>query len=187
MGKVICLINITADGFCDSHYVIADAEFHEFVHGLMANTHTVGFGRTSFELFQQVWPPILEKEDHPQSQVKMARALDVMPKTVFSSGLSITSWNNSNVVRSIDVDKIIEMKQNNDKDLLTIGSPGLVASLTELKLVDDYYFCVQPVITGSGNVRLFDKIKLDARQPLKFMETTQLKSGVVINHYQRSN
>jgi dihydrofolate reductase len=183
MGKVIALINTTPDGFCDSHYVIADAEFHEFVHGLLKDTETVGFGRNTFELFQNVWPPILEKENQPESQVKMARALHHIDKNAYSSTLRSTSWHNSAIVKKIDAARIKRFKDNNEKNLLTIGSPGIVAALTQQNLVDEYYFSIQPTIAGQGGVRLFDKIHLDTRQPLKFMNAHQLQSGVVIIHY----
>jgi len=42
---------------------------------------------------------------------------------------------------------------------------------------------VQPVIAGAGGVRLFDKLQLDARLPLKYLKSTVLGSGVIINHY----
>ena len=185
MGKVISLINTTPDGFVDSQYVNADAEFHEFVHGLLAETQTVAFGRNSFELFQQIWPAILEKEDAEESQVRMAKALTDKPKYVFSSGLTSTTWSNSTIVKAIDAVAINQFKQPGQQGLLTIGSPGLVAELTKQQLVDDYYFCIQSVIAGNGGVRLFDKLPLDARLPLKFVESNQLKSGVIIIHYQR--
>jgi dihydrofolate reductase len=184
MGKVISLINTTPDGFVDSQYVNADAEFHEFVHGLLAQTQTVAFGRNSFELFQQIWPAVLEKEGVPESQVKMAKALTDKHKNVYSSALTETTWKNSSILKAIDPDQISRFKEPNEKGMLTIGSPGLVANLTELNLVDDYYFSVQPLIAGSGNTRLFDKLKLDTRQPLKFIEAMPLKTGVVIIHYQ---
>jgi dihydrofolate reductase len=187
MGKVISLINTTPDGFVDSQYVNADPEFHEFVHGLLADTQTVAFGRNSFELFQQIWPAVLEKDGAPEPQVKMAKALTAIPKNVFSSGLVSTTWHNSTIVKTIDNDEITKFKQADQKGLLTIGSPGLVAALTEMKLVDDYFFSIQPLIAGSGSVRLFDKLSLETRQPLKFVNTKQLKSGVLIIHYQCSN
>ena len=180
------MINSTPDGFVDSKYVNADAEFHEFVHGLLANTHTIGLGRSTFELFQGIWPPILEKDNQPESQVKMAKALNDMPKAVYSSTLKTTTWNNSAIVESVDSDHIRKMKHDSEKGLLTIGSPGLVAALTKLDLVDEYYFSIQPVIAGGGNVRLFDQLNLDTRQPLKFIGSKQLKSGVIIVNYQRS-
>jgi dihydrofolate reductase len=185
MGKIISLINTTPDGFVDSQYVNADAEFHEFVHGLLAETQTVAFGRNSFELFQQIWPAVLEKNGAPESQVRMARALTNTPKNVYSSALTETTWKNSTIVKAIDPGQISQFKQEGEKGLLTIGSPGLVAALTELTLVDDYYFCIQPLIAGSGNTRLFDKLKLGGRQALKLADTRQLKTGVVIIHYQR--
>lgn len=186
MGKIISLINTTPDGFVDSQYVNADAEFHEFVHtNLLSRTKTVAFGRHSFELFQQVWPAVLEKDSAPESQVRMARALTDKPKNVYSSTLSKTSWNNTSIVKAIDPAQISSYKQENEKGLLTIGSPGLVANLTQLNLVDDYYFCIQPLIAGGGNTRLFDKLKLEVRQSLQLVDTHQLKTGVMILHYQR--
>ena len=178
------LINTTPDGFVDARYAIADAEFHEFAHGLLAETKTVALGRNTFELFQNVWPPILEKENMPESQVRMARVLNDKDKTVFSSTLRTTLWNNSTIVEKIDAEYINAYKQEDRKGLLTIGSPGLVASLTAMKLIDDYYFSVQPHIAGTGESRLFEKIKLDATHRLKYMDSKQLRSGVHIIHYQ---
>jgi len=183
MGKLIALINITADGFCDAELVNANAEFHEFAHTLIDGAAGVGFGRNTFELFQQVWPAVLEKEGQPESQVRMARRLTETPKLVFSHSLAGLSWRNSTVVRLANADLINRYKASDSGDLLTIGSPGLVADLTRQGLVDDYYFSVQPVIAGAGGVRLFDKLQLDARVPLKYVESKPLGSGVIINHY----
>src|ERR1700761_4166772 len=112
MGKIISLINTTPDGFVDSQYVNADAEFHEFVHTLLAEVQTVAFGRNSFELFQQVWPAVLEKDGAPESQVRMAQALTNKPKQVYSTGLQMTTWKNTTIMPAINP---------NQKGLLTIG------------------------------------------------------------------
>jgi dihydrofolate reductase len=184
MGKVISLINSTPDGFVDSQYVNADAEFHEFVHGVLEETQRVAFGRNSFELFQQIWPAILEKDGAPEASVRMAKALTDIPKYVFSSKLSGTTWANTDIVRAVETGAINQFKKTGHKGLLTIGSPGLVAMLTKLGLVDEYYFSIQPLIAGGGKVRLFDQISLETRQPLKFVGSKQLKSGVVILNYQ---
>ena len=182
MGKIVCLINMTADGFCDSHYVIADAEFHEFVHGLLADAAAVGFGRASFELFQGVWPPMLGNPGKPESQVRMARALHDKDKIAFSTTLKDTGWANSRIADLVDAELVARYKEG-EKGLLTIGSPGLLASLTEMGVVDDYYFSIQPVIAGGGSVRLFDRLRLDARRPLQFVDAVRLGSGVNILHY----
>jgi len=182
MGKLISLINVTLDGFCDSQYVNANAEFHEFVHTLLADAHTVGFGRGTFELFQNVWPAILANPQSQASDVRMAQALNDIDKVAFSATLQQTSWSNSRT-EILDMSNIRKIKISNDKNLLIIGSPGLVASLTRMNLVDDYYFSVQSVIAGSGNSRLFLQDTLQERKPLQFIESIPLESGVQILHY----
>src|ERR1035437_3970007 len=129
--KIISSINITPDGFVDAQYTNADAEFFEFTHGLLAETQTVAFGRNTFELFQQVWPVRLENKDTPEWQLRMAQALNDIPKQVYSSGLTSTTWNNSTIVKAIYTEAINKFKQADQKGLLILGSLGLVAALAE--------------------------------------------------------
>lgn len=187
MGRVISLINTTPDGFVDAQYATIDAEYFEFIHGILSVTSTIAFGRNSFELFQQLWPPRLDEKNTADYYLKMARALTAKPKTVYSSTLKTTKWDNSAIVQKIDVDAINAFKQDGKGGLLTFASMQLVASLTEMNLIDDYYFCVQPIMAGKGAVRLFDKINLEANLPLIYMDSIELKSGVLIIHYQREN
>jgi dihydrofolate reductase len=177
------LINTTPDGFADSQYVIVDAEYYDFTHGLLSDTKTIAFGRKTFELFQDRWPARLENKDTPEWQATMARALNDNQKVVFSSTLKTTTWNNSTIIQKVEAHCMDVYKQEDKGGLLTIGSLALVATLVEMKLIDDFYFCIQPLIAGSGNVRLFDKIKLDTCRPLEYVDSKQLKSGVHIVHY----
>lgn len=185
MGKLISLINVTLDGFCDSQYVNANAEFHEFVHSLLDNTHTVAFGRGTFELFQMVWPGVLADPQSPASQIKMARALNDIDKIVFSSTLKQVSWPNTTIMSNMDAQGIMNMKASGDKNLLTIGSPGLIGNLTALGLIDEYYFSVQSLIAGGGKDRMFSQQHLSQRQSLLFVDSKSLGSGVQILHYQK--
>jgi len=187
MGKVISLINSTPDGFADAQFLIIDDEFHELAHGLLANTKTVVFGRNTFELFQNIWPPRLENENATEGQRRLAKALTDIPKMVYSSTLKTTTWNNSTIAPKIEIDHINSYKQEGEKGLLTVGSVSLVGALTEMNLIDDYYFCIQPLIAGHGSVRLSEKLTLDASRPLKYVDSKQLKSGVHIIHYQCVN
>ena len=187
MGKVMSLINATPDGFLDGKYVVIDAEFYEFTHGLLSDTRTVAFGRNTFEQFQDRWPPILENENAPEWSVRMAKVLNDKHKAVYSSTLKTTTWNNSTIVQKVDAGHIDSYKQEDKGGLLTLGSLDLVAALTEMNLIDDYYFCIQPLIAGKGDVRLFDKVNLDTVHQLKYMDSTQLNSGVHIIHYRSVN
>ena len=183
MGKIISLINSTPDGFADAEFLIIDDEFHEFAYSLLLETEKVVFGRSTFQLFQNIWPPRLENENATEGQRKLARALTDTPKVVYSSTLKTTTWSNSAIVQKIDAGHINSYKQEGKKGLLTVGSVSLVAALTEMKLIDDYYFCIQPLIAGRGSVRLSDKLNLDAQRPLKYVDSKQLGSGVHIIHY----
>jgi dihydrofolate reductase len=66
------------------------------------------------------------------------------------------------------------------------GEDGEGAALTEMKLIDDYYFCIQPLIAGDGE-RLFDRMNPGMTRLLKYVNSTHLKSGVHIIHYQSAN
>ena len=187
MGKVMSLIYTTPDGFVDGQYAKSDAEFNEFWHGLLSDTRTVAFGRNTFELFQNYQTSRLENENTPEWQMRMARALTDIPKVVYSSILKTTLWNNSTIVQKIDTEHINTYKHEGKGGLLIIGSPGLIAAFTKMKLIDDYYFCIQPLIAGNSGVRLFDKVKLDMPRPLKYVDSTQLESGGHVIHYQRVN
>ena len=183
MGRVICMVNITPDGFTDGKYATTDAEFYEFVHELLEETDTVAFGGNTFTMFQDIWPARLQDENGPDHQIKMAAALHNKHKAAYSSTMKSVTWNNSTIEPTVDAEKINTYKQKGKKGLLTIGSLGLVASLTDMNLVDDYYFCFQPLIAGNGDSRLFDKLHLDATRPLKYEDSRQLINGVHIIHY----
>jgi dihydrofolate reductase len=106
-----------------------------------------------------------------------------------ASTLKTTTWNNSTIVQKIDAEHINSYKQEGKGGLVTLGSLSLVAALTEMKLIDDYYFFILPLIAGAGKsgMRLFDKMNLDTGRPLKYVDSKQLKAGVHIIHYQSVN
>jgi dihydrofolate reductase len=185
MGRVISLINTTPDGFVDARYVTPDAEYFDFILGLLTDIDTVAFGRTSFELFQGIWPPRMDPNKATAWQLKMAKALHEIPKTVYSTTLKTTTWNNSTIVRKVSIDQVNAYKSNDKGGLLIFASLSLVATMTEMNLIDDYYFCVQPLIAGGGEVRLFDRVNLRSELRLRYVKSTSFASGVHIIHYER--
>ena len=185
MGSVTSLINTTPDGFVDGRYSKIDSEYFDFVHTLLSDTDTVAFGRISFEQFQATWTARMDPNHANEWQFKMARALHEIPKIVFSSTLQQITWHNATIARTVDAEAISAHKGKSKGGLLTFASLSLVATLTEMDLIDDYYFCVQPLIAGQGEARLFNKLRLDTHRLLRFVDSTDLKSGVHIIHYER--
>ena len=62
-----------------------------------------------------------------------------------------------------------------------VGSPSLIAALTQLGLIDEYQLGVQPTVIGSG-LPLFKNIK--NRVDLKLLKSKTFVCGAVIHYYE---
>lgn len=187
MGKVIVLISVTPDGFAESQNVIIDEDFFEFTHSLLSVSEVALFGKTTFELFEQRWQERLADETSPAWVKRMAISLNEIQKIVFSTTLKSTSWNNSEIIGSLEIDKVRSLKDNTQGALITFGSLSVVEALIEMDVVDDYYFNIQPLIAGTGNARFFNRRGLHIPQKLEYIDHHHLKSGAHIIHYGRAN
>lgn len=187
MGKMTVLISPTPDGFADSQNVIVDPDFFAFTHSLLADSGIVLFGRNTFEQFQDRWPQRVEDQNSPDWVRRMAQTLNDIPKIVFSSTLTATTWNNTTIVKAMDADYITSLKRKSSKGLITFGSLRLVESLMALNIVDDYYFNLQPFIPGRGVSRFFNNHALSEAVHLKYINCTPMPSGALVIHYQKSN
>ena len=57
MRKLISSINIILDGFCDHTAVIAGDELHENANELFKGADILLFGRKTYQLMENGWPP----------------------------------------------------------------------------------------------------------------------------------
>jgi dihydrofolate reductase len=64
-----------------------------------------------------------------------------------------------------------------------VGSPSLIASLMNLRLIDEYQLCIHPIILGNG-LPLFNQI--NGRINLSLFKTKTLDSGAIILYYERN-
>jgi dihydrofolate reductase len=77
-----------------------------------------------------------------------------MPKYVVSSTLEHPQWSNSTVLRGDVVNKVSNLKQELDGDIVVVASFQLVRALIEHDLVDALRLKIYPVVLGAGE-RLF--------------------------------
>lgn len=187
MGKITVLISVTPDGFAESQNVIIDNDFFEFTHSLLTESEVALFGKTTFELFEQRWQERLADASSPAWVRRMAVALNEIQKIVFSTTLKNTSWNNSQIVGSLETDKIRSLKNNTQGALITFGSLSIVEALVKMDVIDDYYFNFQPLIAGAGNARFFNTRSLPMPRKLEYIDHHHLRSGAHIIHYRRAN
>jgi dihydrofolate reductase len=180
MRKLIAAINVTIDGFCDHTAGIPDEEIHQHYTDLLNSAGVILYGRITYQLMQY-WQTVLKNPTGNKAFDDFAVAIDKIPKIVFSHTLENPGWDSATLATKSLEEEVLELKRHPGKDIL-VGSPGLISSLTQLNLIDEYQLCIHPVIAGSGLV-LFKDIK--DRIILKLLNTKTFAGGAEILYYER--
>jgi dihydrofolate reductase len=179
MRRVIAAINMTVDGFCDHTAGIADEELHNHYSDLLDGAGTILYGRITYQLMQY-WQEVLQNPTGKRSMERFAEVIDRIPKVVFSHTLKETGWDTARLAGRDLKEEVLELRQKEGKDIL-VGSPGLIVSLTQLGLIDEYQLCIHPVIIGKG-LPLFKHIT--EKIMLKLLKTKIFGSGAIVLYYE---
>lgn len=179
MRKVIAAINMTIDGFCDHTAGIPDEEIHHHYADLLDKAGVVLYGRITYQLMQ-FWQTLLKNPSGEKSMDDFAKAIDKVPKIIFSNTLKNTDWDSAKLADQPIEETVKELKQEPGRDIL-IGSRSLILQLMKLNMIDEYQLCVHPVIEGKG-LPLFENV--NHRTILKLMNTKTFSGGAVILYYQ---
>ena len=156
-------------------------EMGKYESDLYDNADTLLLGRTTYKIFEGYWPQAPSNPATSQGDIEMAHKMNNLTKIVFSHTLESVEWKNSKLLKEINPEEIVKMKQGKGKNILVIGSASIVQQLTNLGLIDEYHLLVHPVVLGSGKP-LFKNIK--DRLGLKLVKTETFKNGVVLLLYQ---
>lgn len=184
MRKVIAAINTTLDGICDHTAGIPDEEIHQHYTALLNNSGVVLYGRITYQLMQ-FWQTLLKNPSGEKTMDDFARAIDKIPKIVFSHTLKnadpiAIGWESAKLANRAIEEEILELKQQPGSDIL-VGSRSLIIQLMKLNLIDEYQLCVHPVVAGSG-MPLFEN--LNDRTVLKLLKTKTFSGGAVTLYYE---
>lgn len=179
MRKLIAAINTTLNGFCDHTAGIPDEEIHQHYADLLRSAGAVLYGRITYQLMEY-WPAVVKNPTGVRATDEFAGVMDKVPKIVFSRTLKKLEWESARLAERELKEEVLALQQQPGEDIL-VGSPGLIASLTELHLIDEYQICIHPVITGSG-LSLFKNIS--DRVILKLINTKTFAGGAVILYYE---
>ena len=176
-------INVTLDGCCDHRAITPDEEMHRHHAENLAKADALLFGRVTYEMMEAAWrasartgvgPDWMEAWMEP-----FARTIDAAKKYIVSSTLERVDWN-AELVRG-DLGKAVQkLKQESGKGLL-VGGVKLPLALTELGLIDEYEFVVQPRLVGHGPT-LF--AGLSKHVDLKLVNRLEFGSGAVAMWYE---
>lgn len=185
MRKIIVSNYVTLDGFFagpngEWDWFVWDDETAQYSKELLNSIGTILFGRVTYELMANYWPTASPPAEDPV----IIDYMNNLPKIVFSRTLAKADWKNTKVVKEINKEEILKMKQSRhgrDKDMVIYGSGSIVSTLSQLGLIDEYRVFVNPVVLGSGKPLFIGvKNKLD----LKLLGTRTFQCGVVLFRYQ---
>jgi len=131
-------------------------------------------GRGTYEIFAAHWP---------YDEGPIADHLNGTRKHVASTTLERVEWSNSTLIEGDVASYVEDIKAQDGPEIQVHGSPGLIQTLLEHDLVDQYRTWIFPVVLGSGK-RLFGDGAIPAG--LRLVDSQVSGSGVTINVYERA-
>ncbi len=131
-------------------------------------------GRGTYEIFAAHWP---------YDEGPIADQLNSTRKHVASTTLKEVDWNNSTLITGDVAEYVATLKSQDGSEIQVHGSPGLVQTLLEHDLIDEFRLWIFPLVIGTGK-RFFGEGAIPAA--LKLVDTYVSRTGVTINVYQRA-
>jgi dihydrofolate reductase len=131
-------------------------------------------GRGTYEIFAAHWP---------YDEGPIADQLNGTRKHVASTTLKRVDWQNSTLIPGDVAEYVAALKSGDGPEIQVHGSPGLVQTLLENDLVDEFRMWIFPVVIGTGK-RFFGEGTMPAA--LRLVDSQVSKTGVTINVYERA-
>ena len=131
-------------------------------------------GRGTYEIFAAHWP---------YDTGPIADHLNGTRKHVASTTLDHVDWNNSTLITGDVPGYVTALKAEEGPEIQVHGSPGLIQTLLEHDLIDEYRLWLFPIVLGVGK-RFFG----DGTTPggLELIDSKVSKTGVTVNVYERA-
>jgi dihydrofolate reductase len=139
-----------------------------------AGPYELLLGRGTYEIFAAHWP---------YDEGPIADHLNRTRKHVASRTLERAEWRNSTIITGDLAEYVTRLKREDGPEIQVHGSPGLIQTLLEHDLIDDFRVWIFPVVIGTGK-RLFGAGAIPAA--LRLVDSAVSKTGVTINIYQRA-
>jgi len=182
MRKIFTSNLVSLDGYLagpdgDLSWHKVNDEFLHYAVDMLNSVDLFLFGRKTYDLMASYWPTEAVRTGDPIIAGKM-NGLD---KIVFSKTLKTAEWENTTLFEDITEKNIRELKAQPGKDIVILGSGTVVSALTELDLIDEHRFIINPVILGSGSLQFTGNL---TRKNFGLTDVQKFKTGVVILTYQ---
>jgi dihydrofolate reductase len=185
MRKVISFMHISLDGFVagpngEMNWIKVDEEIFDHVGKRISEGDTALYGRVTYQMMENYWPAAGDKPNASRHDIEHSKWYNKVHKVVLSKTMKDTGLTNTTIINDNLSDRINEIKQQGDNDILLFGSPTATHSLIQLNLIDGYWLFVNPIILGRG-IPLFADIKDKIK--LKLLTTRPFTCGVTELNY----
>jgi dihydrofolate reductase len=187
MRKIVVSNMTSLDGYIagpagELDWHLVDADFIKYSEEMLDAADLILFGRITYELMAAYWPQPENIKNDPIVAAKM----NGLPKIVFSRTMKKANpmaigWENTTLVNDNLKENLTKLKHQPGKDILILGSGSIVAALTQMGLIDEYRFIINPVILGAGKPQFTGDVD---RAKLTLTGMAKLASGVVILTYE---
>ena len=145
-----------------------------------SKTEALLLGRKTYEIWAGAWGVWDENAEGLPGE--LTRRYNRVPKYIASRTLTEVGWKNSHLLGPDVPAAVKELRAKPGGEIRVWGSTELIRTLAEHDLVDEYRLAVYPLVLGTGK-KLFSNGFALAR--LTLAETRALRSGVLVNTYQR--
>ena len=193
--KVIVHIATSADGYVaradgDLDWLTSRPAPEGFygMNAFMRSIDTKVLGRKTYEDIGRPdkWPSVKQWPNVTQLSLALGERINNAHKFVVTRDHSHDElkWGEYEAPEKITGDniegQISNLKNSKGGDIVIFGSPTLVRTLTDAKLIDEFQILVRPVVVNVGE-HLFDHLK--DRKDLELIEVKPLKEGSLFVKY----
>lgn len=180
MGKIISFMHISLDGFVagpngEMNWIKVDEEIFDHVGKRISKTSSALYGRKTYQMMENYWPSAGDQPDASKHDIEHSEWYNKAHKIVLSKTMKGIDLANTTIISDHLPDRINEIKQQADKEILLFGSPAATHSLIQQNLIDGYWLFVNPIILGQG-IPLFTGITHKIN--LNLLSTRQFTNGV---------
>lgn len=185
MRKIISFMHISLDGFVagpggEMDWITVNEEIFDHVAKRISETDTALYGRVTYQMMESYWPTAGDKPGASKHDVEHSRWYKQAHKIVLSTTLNETGLLNTRIIDDKLTERLHEIKQQAESEILLFGSPTATHALIQRDLIDGYWLFVNPMILGNG-IPLFAGIKKQTR--LNLLDSRQFDCGVTALNY----
>jgi dihydrofolate reductase len=185
MGKVVYSMLTSLDGYIEDQdgsigFSAPDEEMHRMANEQTRQASALLFGRGLYEVMEEPWRAIADRDDVPEVEAEFARIYMDTPRFVFSDTLDSVP-DGVELVRSKDAVTEVKRLSQETTGEVSLGGPNLAASMVDL--IDEFALYVNPVLVGGGKPFFPAGVKLR----LRLTEQYRFGSGAVFLRYERAD